>query len=86
MIKVFVRYILASNIFPKKEEITLDTPRLGYLVKKLEMHYGKNILKELFDPFTLILINGKQIRYTTGFDVELKDGDEIVFYHAIEGG
>lgn len=86
MIKVRIKYILPSNIFPKKEELKIAVPKLGYLIKNLENSYGKNILKELLNPFVFIILNGRQIYYTDGFEVELKDGDEIIFYHAIEGG
>lgn len=68
------------------EEVNIEVPRLGYLIKKLEMSYGKEILKELFNPFTLMLINRKQVHYVDGFDVELKDGDEITFMRIVEGG
>lgn len=38
MTKVFVRYILASNIFPKKkEEISVDATRLGYLTARASL-------------------------------------------------
>ncbi|MEM3703322.1 MAG: MoaD/ThiS family protein [Candidatus Bathyarchaeia archaeon] len=86
MIRIRVKYFLIPQIKPNVGEVSIEVPRLWHLIKKLEMSYGKDILKELFSPFTLMLINGRQVHYVNGFDVELRNGDEITFLRIVDGG
>jgi molybdopterin converting factor small subunit len=85
-IRIRVKYFLLPRVLPKMEEVDVEVPRLGHLIEKLKERYGKELLKELLSPLTLILINGKPEHYVDEFHVELKDGDEITFLHVVDGG
>jgi MoaD family protein len=63
------------------------------LLKILSERYGKEFRDFIFDhagevhPFVTIMINEKEyMKSTTGFDVELKEGDKVAILLPVAGG
>jgi len=86
LIRIRCKYFLLPRVTPKMEEVDIEVPRLGHLIERLKERYGRDLLKELLSPFTLILINGKPVHSVDEFHAELKNGDEITFLHVVDGG
>jgi len=73
------------------EEVSIDGATVGVVIDQMEAKFA-GIKERLCDEqgrvrrFVNIYINGDDIRFLSGTDTALKDGDEVSIVPAIAGG
>jgi len=93
MPKIKVIFFSILKDITKKKEDTLEIEStVASAIQKLILKYGDDLRQKLLDDngnvrkHIVTYVNGKDVRYLTGFETKLFDGDEIAFLPAAAGG
>jgi len=91
MIRVKFPSAFASITKERRIEVDADGKTVAELLDILFEKYGNTLKERLMKdgelvPFINIFVSGEDIRYLSGLETELKDGDEVAFIPAVAGG
>jgi len=90
-IRFSVPKVLASVIQGNKE-INVDASTVREMVSVLAAKYGEEFERKVLEPtgeprrLLNFYVNGKNIRFLSNLDTQLKDGDEVMLLPAVGGG
>ena len=90
-VKVVVPAVLASSTKGEKE-IDVSGSTISEIIAFLAKKYGDSFERRVLDadgkPRSVLnlYVNGKNIRFLSGLDTQLKDGDEVMLLPAVSGG
>jgi adenylyltransferase/sulfurtransferase len=90
-VKVVVPAVLASSTKGEKE-ISISGSTISEIIASLAEKYGDAFERRVLDadgkPRSVLnlYVNGKNIRFLSGLDTQLKDGDEVMLLPAVSGG
>lgn len=90
-VKVVVPAVLASSTKGEKE-ISISGSTISEIIASLAEKYGDSFERRVLDtdgkPRSVLnlYVNGKNIRFLSGLDTQLKDGDEVMLLPAVSGG
>lgn len=90
-IRFSVPKVLASIIQGNKE-INVEASTVREMVSVLATKYGEEFERKVLEPtgeprrLLNFYVNGKNIRFLSNLDTQLKDGDEVMLLPAVGGG
>ena len=75
----------------QKDKVTADASNIAGVVEALESQYPGMKARLCDDDgslrhFVNIYVNGEDVRYMSGIDTEVSDGDELSIVPAVAGG
>ena len=90
-IKVVVPAVLASSTKGERE-VRVAGQTVSEIIAELAKKYGETFERRVLDlngkPRSVLnfYVNGKNIRFLSGLETQLRDGDEVMLLPAVSGG
>jgi len=88
-----VKYFATFRELTGEREHRVDDPpgTVGQLLDSLAARYGEPFRRAVFDgdqlsPVVIVLVNGRNVRFTGRLDTPLKPGDEVSVFPMVAGG